>query len=594
MPYAPLLCCQLADLQRKYRIMEGNRKSYSDDSQAVIKKQRVAIEQVKDENAALRHEIELLSQADVGGISSAATVQQEMAKLQEQVEAYTRKIEAERKRLEELEEKMGAMSTKAMDTRRQMGGVNAGKESSLAVNKQVKQLENRLEKALVKFNEALSQNKVLRDQIDNLRRERVVFDTLYKKMEKELHDKKREMANVIEISNIAYEARDQAQNEMAALKAQADKEQAAFEAEMREMQKLIDSQHRMRDFLKMSRADAQPGAPTDRGDVGASRGAGGGGRERSGRSDYVNLFGNNGICRRLEVGEWAVGQRTDAPGAWKSVNGRSGSGPTHQVQSYEEAFEKIHQATGIQDIDELVTMFISAEDKNFSLFNYVNELNQELEKLEEQLADTRLEIEKYKGQGASHDSARKKILLELEERLNRTEEREAQYEVRFQKTMKAIAHIKQVVTSTFNKIGCNTAAVREMLGDGGVTESNLMLYLGIIEQRTNEILQMYAIHMARQRGKDLDDGLSAVPRGDPLRPSGMLLVAGPLAPPGSVHVGIEPPSTGDDYASDDDSDEEVDDRPMTREELEDRTITRIRKREASGRSRMGRRMQKPK
>lgn len=35
--------------------MEGNRKSYSDDSQAVIKKQRVAIEQVKDENASLRH-----------------------------------------------------------------------------------------------------------------------------------------------------------------------------------------------------------------------------------------------------------------------------------------------------------------------------------------------------------------------------------------------------------------------------------------------------------------------------------------------------------------------------------------------------------
>lgn len=63
-----------------------------------------------------------------------------------------------------------------------------------------------------------------------------MFDTLYKKMEKELHDKKREMANVIEISNIAYEARDQAQNEMAALKAQADKEQAAFEAEWKEMQ----------------------------------------------------------------------------------------------------------------------------------------------------------------------------------------------------------------------------------------------------------------------------------------------------------------------------------------------------------------------
>ena len=50
---------------------------------------------------------------------------------------------------------------------------------------------------------------VLREEIDNLRRERVAFDNVYKKMEKELHEKKKEMANIIEISNIAYEARDQ-------------------------------------------------------------------------------------------------------------------------------------------------------------------------------------------------------------------------------------------------------------------------------------------------------------------------------------------------------------------------------------------------
>lgn len=30
----------------------------------------------------------------------------------------------------------------------------------------------------------------------------------------------------------------------------------------------------------------------------------------------------------------------------------------------------------------------------------------------------------------------------------------------------------------------------ELLGEGGVTEKNLMQYLGVIEQRTNEILQV--------------------------------------------------------------------------------------------------------
>ena len=47
-----------------------------------------------------------------------------------------------------------------------------------------------------------------------------------------------------------------------------------------------------------------------------------------------------------------------------------------------------------------MTTFINAEDQNFALFNYVNELNGECEKLEEQIGDIKAEIEKYKGQGA--------------------------------------------------------------------------------------------------------------------------------------------------------------------------------------------------
>jgi len=43
----------------------------------------------------------------------------------------------------------------------------------------------------VKFNESLAMNKNLRERIDTLRRERVVFDSIYKKLERELHEKKK-------------------------------------------------------------------------------------------------------------------------------------------------------------------------------------------------------------------------------------------------------------------------------------------------------------------------------------------------------------------------------------------------------------------
>jgi chromosome segregation ATPase len=86
--------------------------------------------------------------------------------------------------------------------------------STDAATLQVRILENRLDKALTKFNEALSHNKSLRQEIDDLRRERTVFDGIYHKLEKDLVDKKKQMATIIELSNMAYEQRDNSQMEV--------------------------------------------------------------------------------------------------------------------------------------------------------------------------------------------------------------------------------------------------------------------------------------------------------------------------------------------------------------------------------------------
>ena len=83
-------------------------------------------------------------------------------------------------------------------------------ERNSQIGKQIKILEARLEKANAKFNEAVLMNKQMREQIDNLRRERVVFDSVYRRLEKDLINKRQDMANIIEIANSAYEERDKA------------------------------------------------------------------------------------------------------------------------------------------------------------------------------------------------------------------------------------------------------------------------------------------------------------------------------------------------------------------------------------------------
>jgi hypothetical protein len=58
------------------------------------------------------------------------------------------------------------------------------------------------------------------------------------------------------------------------------------------------------------------------------------------------------------------------------------TGSLEKAESYEEAFAKIEAATGIHDIDVLVKNFIQAEEKNFTLFKFVNELSNEIENLD--------------------------------------------------------------------------------------------------------------------------------------------------------------------------------------------------------------------
>ena len=421
------------------------------------------------------------------------------------------------------------MNQRIMEQRRQMGGVNAARENNQQTQRQIKILENRLEKALVKYNEALGKNKKLKEQIDSLRRERLVFDQIYKKLEKELEEKKRDMANIIEVSNSAYEARDAALQELTILQNQADKEQAAFESEWRELGKMIDEDKKMKDIMKVKESKRSA-------DIG-------GGEEASGEEKKGKKKLNKD---------------------WVSVKEKAlHRNQVDRIKSYSEAFQKIQEATGITDIDELVTKFLDAEDQNFTLFTYVNDLNLEIEKVESQINDIKGDIEKYKGQGNDSENQRKKILDQLEEKLRQTEDKTDQTEKQYDQSVKTINGLKTGIFNIFNRIGCASLTNKELM-DSGINQGNMMQYLGIIEQRTNELLQIYAASQQQQEGNNT---------------ASMVLNQGPTVPAGHTSISIEPPSVLDEKS--DESDEEdnaEEERPLNREEISQRVNKRMAKR----------------
>lgn len=77
------------------------------------------------------------------------------------------------------------------------------------------------------------------------------------------------------------------------------------------------------------------------------------------------------------------------------------------LETYENAFSEIRKVTGISDIGELVQRFIAVEDQNFSLFNYVNEINNEIELHAEEVVALQAKLNSMKVEAVEAEEERK-------------------------------------------------------------------------------------------------------------------------------------------------------------------------------------------
>ena len=503
--------------------MPNKKRESSREDQPMMRvlRQRELVDKMHHDNEVLR--LDLNREARDAKKSTSSTAAADISRLQEEGNRYARKIELERKKIEELDLEIAAYQEKILDQKSRMGGINAAHENNKLIQKQIRVIENSLDKNLTKFNETLAHNKELRTKIDEYRRERVVFDKIYKKLERELHDKRKEMAAIIEDSKNAYAARDKSQSEMAALQMQAEKERTEFESEFKELGNMIKEQQVMLEQLRLKQFE----------------------RTENDRTQMLRTTESMNEEAASPMGTWAGKQ--DARGTAALTQDK--------INSYEDALAHIQETLGIEDVNEIVTRFLEAEEQNFSLFNYVNDINTEIERLEHSISDMRNQIEKYRGQGMSTDTQRKKTLRDLEDKLSRTTKKGDEYEARYQTAARTITQLKNGIQSIFARIGAGSASVDEMLGNQGVTESNMMQYLGIIEQRTSEILQAYAASQIGVTNEHVLQLPSVIPVDS------------------NTKLDVRPPS----YENIDSGDEEdlegnEDERPLTRAELEKKTV----------------------
>jgi len=86
----------------------------------------------------------------------------------------------------------------------------------------------------------------------------------------------------------------------------------------------------------------------------------------------------------------------------------------NSLNNYENIFNTIRKVTGIEDMNEFVSTFNDIEDKNFSLFNYVSEISNEIEYSENEIQTLKEKIELLKKEEEDNQEEKQKIIKQME------------------------------------------------------------------------------------------------------------------------------------------------------------------------------------
>jgi len=153
------------------------------------------------------------------------------------------------------------------------------------------------------------------------------------------------------------------------------------------------------------------------------------------------------------------------------------------------------------------------------MFKYVNELSNEIEALEKNIAELDEDKSKYEGQGTQQDLIKKRALKDMEENLSKLENKAENYEFRYHESSKILTSLCNWIESLYGVLECQKIAPRDFTAVSGVTESNLMSYLGIIEERVHDITNSYIAMMQAGHGEVDFDRRHMIDENKPEAPS---------------------------------------------------------------------------
>ncbi|CAJ1344050.1 unnamed protein product [Effrenium voratum] len=347
---------QLEDLQRRFQLLEGERKATYETAKLNIQQNKEIIGQMKDENKTLRNQIASLRDEKPQSLEKILeATMHEVQQMQRRYDLLKNENNKKRGHLDQLDIKKGELL---------VGATMHGSEASPEM-RHIRVLENRLDKVMIKYNEAQSIRKTYEAIVKRLRDERIGFDNQLAAIERTLKAKERDYEELLLLSHDAYHAKEMAQAELHRFEQGVMEERNQRDKEVQEKKILVEQRVEMNKRLEL--------------------------REKS-LKQQPEEKGNERLKEASVVSEFTAGYSGDA--AQEELQ---------KIMDYKEAVQAIKDATGVSDANEIIQKFLTQEDTQKNLQQLTKENQETIDRLTEDRRRLRLQVEDLKfssgGQG---------------------------------------------------------------------------------------------------------------------------------------------------------------------------------------------------
>jgi len=387
---------QLEDLQRRFTLLEGERKATYETAKLNIQQNKEIIKQMKEENKMLRQQIAQLRNEKPQSVDKQLDEKMnEVQILQRRYDSIKAENNKKRTNLEDLDGKLCELKTDAA-----LPTTEASPQM-----RQIRVLENRLDKAMIKYNEAQSIRKTYEQIVKRLKEERIGFDNQLAAIERTLKAKERDYEELLLLSHDAYHAKEMAQAELHRFEQGVMEERNQRDKEVQEKKVLVQQRVEMNQRLEQRERMLKKQQDLDR--------AG----ERQIKEMNVTTDTTSGVTN-----DFALEER-------------------QKIGDYEEAFHRIKEATGVSDVNEVIQKFLTQEDTHKNLTSLTRENQSRIDQLMEERRKLRLQVEELKFSSGGN-VGRRQVIDDFETHLTEATEKFERNRGKYERMAKMLINMK--------------------------------------------------------------------------------------------------------------------------------------------------------